>query len=163
MTESSISRREFTAGTLQSLLTLAFLETLSVGDAFGAEIKPIAAQWLKDLDELGHDVKGEKISQLVWQKKVEELFSKVELPKLLKFLDFEKLTANLEFRDHGERSLRPVFPEGGRLTDGVGFRASGVCVTERTIGCSPRSRQHVYRVSDPGRRISRPIVRPPGR
>lgn len=111
MTESSISRREFTAGTLQSLLTLAFLETLSVGDALGAEIKPIAAQWLKDLDELGHDVKGEKISQLVWQKKVEELFSKVELPKLLKFLDFEKLTANLEFRDHGERSLRPVFPK----------------------------------------------------
>jgi quercetin dioxygenase-like cupin family protein len=110
MTDSSLSRREFTSATLQSLLTLAFLETLSAGDAFAAEIQPIAAQWLKDLDELGRDVKGEAISQLAWQKKVEELFAKIELSELMTFLDFDKLS-KMELRSRGERSMRPVFPK----------------------------------------------------
>lgn len=110
MTEFSLSRREFTSTTLQSLLTLAFLETISAGDAFGAEVQPIAAKWLKDLNDLGHDVKGEKLSQLDWQKKVEQLFEKIELSELMTFIDFDKLS-QMELRDRGERSTRPKFPQ----------------------------------------------------
>ncbi|HUG17418.1 MAG TPA: hypothetical protein VMM56_00475 [Planctomycetaceae bacterium] len=111
MSDVSLSRREFSQKSLQSLLTFAFLQTIVSRDAFGTEIEPIAARWIKDLDDLGQSVKDGKLEQIVWQKKVEELLGKVELSELMKFLDFEKLTKDLEFRDMGERSLRPTFPK----------------------------------------------------
>lgn len=106
-----LSRRAFNHGTLGSLLTFSLLESLFASDAFAAEIKPVAANWLASLNQLGHDVKGQKLSQVQWQGKVEELFAAVDLPDLLKFVDFEQLTSNLKFRDQGELSLRAKFPE----------------------------------------------------
>jgi hypothetical protein len=111
MPETGLSRREFSHKSLQALLTFAFLETVVSRDAFGKELQPIAAQWIKDLNEMGQDVKGGKIEQTAWQDKVEALFDQVKLPELMKFLDFKKLTTDIEFRDRGERSLRPVFPK----------------------------------------------------
>ena len=43
----SVTRREFTEGTIASVLTFSLIETLFEGDAFADEIKPIAAQWLE--------------------------------------------------------------------------------------------------------------------
>ncbi len=108
---SELTRRAFTQGTLGSLVTFSLLESLFMGDAFAETIKPITAEWLSSLNQLGQDVKGKKLTQLQWQAKVEELFQVVDLPELLKFIDFKKLTANLKFRDQGELSLRPKFPE----------------------------------------------------
>ena len=105
------TRREFGKQTLGSLLTFSLLETLYAADAFGDEIKPITAAWLADLHELGQDLKGEKLKQVDWQKKVEALFDEVKLQEFLKFVDFEKLSANFAFRDRGEKSVRPKFPE----------------------------------------------------
>ena len=108
---TQLSRRGFNQGTLSSLLTFSLLESLYAGDAFAAEIQPVTAKWLATLNQLGQDVKGKKLSQVQWQGQVEELFAEVELADLLKFIDFEKLTANLKFRDRGELSVRPKFPE----------------------------------------------------
>ncbi|HRX81040.1 MAG TPA: hypothetical protein P5307_18355 [Pirellulaceae bacterium] len=108
---TDITRRSFNGSALGSLLTLSLLETLFDADAFAGEVKPITAKWLGELQQAGLDVKGEKLTQVAWQDKVEELYRQVNLPELLKFIDFEKLTKNLEFRDQGERSLRPMFPE----------------------------------------------------
>ncbi|MEX0819402.1 MAG: hypothetical protein WD070_07405 [Pirellulaceae bacterium] len=108
---TDITRRSFNGGALGSLLTLSLLETLFDSDAFAAEVKPITGKWLGDLHQLGLDLKGEKLTQVAWQQQVEELYKQVDLPELLKFIDFRKLTANLQFRDRGERSLRPKFPE----------------------------------------------------
>ena len=106
-----ISRRAFTQGTLGSLLTYSLLETLSATDAFGAEVKPITAQWLSEVNEVSQELKGQPLEQVQWQQQVEALMKQVELPELLKFIDFEKLTANIPFRDKGERSLRPRLPQ----------------------------------------------------
>lgn len=108
---TDLTRRGFHRETLSSLLTFSLLETLFHADAFAAEIKPITAKWLADLNQLGVDLRGAKMQQVDWQAKVETLFDQVNLPDLMKFIDFEQLTKNLEFRDHGEKSLRPKFPE----------------------------------------------------
>ena len=71
----------------------------------------MAAKWLAEVNALGRDVKGQKIKQLDWQAKVEELLAKVSIEEFLTFIDFQKLTKDLKFRDHGARSLRPKFPE----------------------------------------------------
>ena len=108
---TDISRRAFNQQTVGSLLTLSLLETLYATDAFAAEIKPVTARWLAELDELGRDLKGRKLGEVQWQEKVEGLFSKVELAELLKFIEFDKLTKGLSFREQGEKSLRPRFPK----------------------------------------------------
>ena len=104
-------RREFCNATLGSMLTYSLLETLFSRDAFSAEIKPVAAQWLASIDQLGRDVKGKKLKQVEWQKKIEELFAKADLPDILKFIDFEKLTGSVKYPAQGEVSLKPKFPE----------------------------------------------------
>jgi hypothetical protein len=106
-----LSRRQFGHDVLGSLLTFSLLETLFTRDVFSSEVRPVAADWLAKLDAIGREMKGEKLTQVQWQEQVEQLFSQVELPEMLKFLDFEKLTAGLEFRDEGERSLKAKFPQ----------------------------------------------------
>jgi hypothetical protein len=106
-----LSRRAFTQDVLGSLLTFSLLETIYARDAFADEVKPLAAAWLAKLDSMGRDLKGTKLTDLEWQKQVEELFGQVDLPDLLKFIDFDKLTGNIEFRDQGERSLKATLPE----------------------------------------------------
>ena len=106
-----VSRRQFGQQTLGALLTYSLLETLFAGDAFGGDAKLQAAKWLKDLNDLSQDVKGKKLSQTDWQGKVDQLLATVDLADTLKFIDFEKLTSNIKFRDQGELSLRAKLPQ----------------------------------------------------
>lgn len=121
MESTQLNRRAFTQGTLGSLLTFSLLETLCAGDAFADEVKPIVGRWLADLNKIGLDLKGEKLKQVQWQQQVEELMTKVELPQLLEFVDFEKLTKELKFKDKGERSMRAQFPKVEGLPTGLVF------------------------------------------
>src|SRR5262245_18825115 len=107
----SLTRRQFAQGTLGSLLTYSLLETLLRADAFGADQKVQAAKWLKDVNDWSQDIKGKKLPQVEWQKKVDELLGQVDLEDTLKVLDFEKLTANLKFKDQGELSLHAKLPQ----------------------------------------------------
>lgn len=107
---SHVTRREFSQQTLASLVTLSLLETLFQRDAFGEDVKPLAAKWLAELNQMGLDVKGKKLKQVEWQTKVEELFAKVDLADLMKFIEFDKLVKDVKFKDQGEISLRPKFP-----------------------------------------------------
>lgn len=117
----AISRRTFARQTLGSMLTYTLLETVCRSDAFAADIKPITAKWIADLDQLGREVKDQKLRQVEWQAKVEELYAKVDLPALLKFIDFDRLTHNLKHVDNGARSLKPVFPEVDGLPKSLVF------------------------------------------
>jgi hypothetical protein len=108
---TALSRRAFTESTLASLLGYAFLETVFRGEAFSDEMKLVARKWLADLNAMGQDLKDRKFTQVEWQKKVEELFTAVDVTEFLKFIDFEKLTANVKYPTSGERSLRARFPQ----------------------------------------------------
>ena len=67
---SGISRRQFARDTLGTLLTMSLLETVFQNDLLGQEVRPAAARWLRDIEQLGRDLKGQKLEQVVWQKKV---------------------------------------------------------------------------------------------
>jgi hypothetical protein len=108
---SHLTRREFSQQTLGSLLTFSLLETLIGSDVMAAEVKPLTAKWLSELDGLSRDVRGKKIKQVDWQAKVEQLLAKVDLPEMLTFIDFDKLAKSVKFRDRGELSLRARFPQ----------------------------------------------------
>ncbi len=107
----SLSRRQFGQISLGSLLTYTLLETIFTRELLSAEGKAVAQKWLKDLEQLGQDVKGQKLKQTEWQTKVEELYATVDLPDLLTFMKFDELAAGAKFAKQGEQSLRPTFPE----------------------------------------------------
>lgn len=108
---SALSRRSFTESTLASLLGYAFLETVFRGEAFSAEMRLVARKWLADLNAMGQDLKDRKLKATEWQTKVEELFTSVDVADFLRFIDFEKLTANLKYPASGEKSLRATWPK----------------------------------------------------
>lgn len=107
----SLSRREFTQHSLGAILTYTLLETVFTRELLSADGKRVTKLWLNDLQQLGHDVKGQKLKQTEWQQKVEELYKTVDLPDFLKFLNFDELAAGVKFKSQGELSLRPTFPE----------------------------------------------------
>ena len=116
-----ISRRDFHQQTLGSLLTWSLLDTLFSRNAFADDVKLIAAKWLADLNAMSLDLKGKKLDPIQWQKQVEQLLAKVDLPELLKFIDFDKLTKDIKLQDRGELSLRPTLPKVEGLPTGLVF------------------------------------------
>ena len=108
---STINRRDFAKTTVGSLVTYSLLNTLFQQQLFSAEIKPVAAQWIKDIHELGEDLKGTKLSQLQWKEQCEKLFAQADLKDLMKFVDFGGRISRTPFRDTGERPIRFKFPE----------------------------------------------------
>lgn len=110
-TSPEISRRDFTGQSLGALLTFSLLETLGENDLFAESVKPITKKWLTKVNELGRDVKNQRIRQVDWQKQTEELFRQVDLKELLTLIDFDRLTKNIKHVDNGARSLRFKFPK----------------------------------------------------
>ncbi len=107
-----LSRREFTRAALTSLITFELMDLVRGKNLFAAPIRPLAEHWLADLDAVGREVKGDKIKQVEWQKKVEELYGKVDLPEFLKMIDFEALAKKLDpFNGKGALSLGVNFPK----------------------------------------------------
>lgn len=108
---SRLSRRDFAKSSVGSMLTYSLVDTLFSNDSFDHKVKPITHKWLLDLNDLSRSLRDRKIRQVEWQAKVEELYAKIDLPELLKFIDFEALKKRARFSALGERSNRLRFPE----------------------------------------------------
>ncbi|MEC9091431.1 MAG: hypothetical protein VX438_01910, partial [Planctomycetota bacterium] len=74
---TNLDRRLFAKTSVGSLLTYSLLSSLFETDAWGDEIKPLAANFLKEMHELSQDVKSHKISQVDWQKQCAGFMAKV--------------------------------------------------------------------------------------
>src|SRR3954463_428625 len=110
--DREISRREFTQQALGSILLFSLFDLVRGKDLFASPIRSFANHWLADLDQLGRDVKSDALKQVEWQKKVEELYSHVELPELLKMIDFESMVKKLEgYTGKGALSLGVPLPK----------------------------------------------------
>lgn len=106
-----MKRRDFNKNLLSTITSFALMDSLFAADAFGRNIRPIAAHWAVQLNEFCSDLKTNSISTLEWQEKVGELFAQVRLEDILKFIDFEKLVRVFDYPDLGV-STKPVrFPE----------------------------------------------------
>ncbi len=110
--DREISRREFTQQALGSILLFSLFDLVRGKELFASPIRSFANHWLTDLDQLGRDVKSDEVKQVEWQKKVEELYSHVDLPELLKMIDFDSMVKKLDgFSGKGAMSLGVNFPK----------------------------------------------------
>ncbi len=106
-----MDRRDFGTKTLGSLLTFSLLEAVVSSDALAQTVRPIAAKWLAEVNRISTELKGRKLTQLEWQHQVERLFAQIDLQEFLTYVDFPRLTRNMQFRERGERAFRAKFPK----------------------------------------------------
>jgi hypothetical protein len=115
------TRREFTRHALQSLTALALIEGLGAHRLFGADVQPIVDEWFKELDSISRDVHDQRMKDVEFQKALEGLYGRVDLPALLKTLDFDRMAAGVDFPAHGARSLPVDFKNVSGLPTSLVF------------------------------------------
>jgi hypothetical protein len=107
-----LSRRDFTRRSVEAFLAISLIEHLCSSNLLAANFKPVAVKWLNEVNGIGLDLKAGKMKELAWQEKVEDLLqNSIELPELLKFIDFDQLEKGVQFVDNGARSLRFKYPD----------------------------------------------------
>ena len=115
------TRREFTRHALQSLTALALIEGLGAHRLFGADVQPIVDEWFKELDSISRDVHEQRMKDVEFQKALEALYGRVDLPALLKTLDFDRMAAGVNFPAHGAKSLPVDFKNVSGLPTSLVF------------------------------------------
>jgi len=105
MTMPAVTRRSFNKQLLGSLVAYGLIETLFERDLFGDAVKPVVGRWLADINTLGQDLKGQKLKDVEFQAKLEELYKKVDLPELLRLVELDRLAARTTLPDSGAASL----------------------------------------------------------
>ena len=100
-------------------------------DLFADDVKPDVGKWFRDLNALGADLKGQKLKDVEFQAKMEELYKKVDLPTLLQFVDLDKIAERTKLPDNG------AFSAGFSLdkVEGLGKQTFG-----RQIFCLKKGR-----------------------
>ncbi len=91
------TRRSFNRKLLGSLMTYGLIETAFGRDLFADAVKPVVQKWLVDLHELSKDLKGQKIKDLEFQAKLEDLYKRVDLAELIAFMDLDKVAAGVKY------------------------------------------------------------------
>ena len=99
------SRRSFNQKMLGSLAAYGLIETLFSRDLFADGVKPIINKWLLDLNVLSKDLKEQKLKDVEFQTKLEELYKQVDLHDLIKLIDLDRLTRDLKYPAKGTANL----------------------------------------------------------
>ncbi|MGH9755390.1 MAG: hypothetical protein ACREA2_21645 [Blastocatellia bacterium] len=109
-----MSRRNFTSQILNSLLTVSLVETLSQEKMLGKSIDRITRHWLAEVEEVSRAMKNGQARQTEWQRKIEEIFTRVELPDFLRSVDFDRVSKKIKFPDdrEGVIPVNPTRPRG---------------------------------------------------
>jgi hypothetical protein len=106
----TLDRREFQRAAVGAIASYTLLGTLAACGEFPRAVAPIAAAWLRDMEELAQAVKGHAIEQVEWQARAEELFARTPLPELCALLDLERLVRRARSLDPREAGLPARFP-----------------------------------------------------
>ena len=115
------SRRQFSAQVLGSLVAYGLIETLWSRDLFAAEIKPTIEAWLKDLVEMTKDLRGQKLTDVKFQAKMEELYKKVDLAALTKLVKLDDIEKKVKLPDNGASNSGIDLKQVEGLPADVGF------------------------------------------
>jgi hypothetical protein len=99
------TRRSFNQKLFGSLVSYGLIETLFARDLFGDAVKPIVHKWMVELNALGQDLKDHKLKDVMFQEKLEQLYQRVDLADLVRFLELDRLAERVHLPDKGAASL----------------------------------------------------------
>jgi len=116
-----MDRRELIKSLLGTVASYSLLETLFTRDALAGPVKPAADVWVRELDAMSRDLKGERITPVQWQAKVQELYDRVEPAEMLAAIDFDRLTHAFDFPDRGVNTRPVEFPRLAGIPEDLAF------------------------------------------
>ena len=119
--DSELTRREFARTALRSLTAVALIEGLAAHRLFGKDVAPAVDAWFKDLHAISKDVADHKVKDVEFQKSLESLYAKADLPALLKSLDFDRMAAGVNYPALGAKSLPVDFKNVSGLPTNLVF------------------------------------------
>ena len=105
-----LPRRTFVTQMLGGALTFSLVKSLASARALGPSVRPVAAKWLAEVEELSGGLKGRKVTPGEWQTKVEDLFRRVELRDLLRSINYDELIKAPVFPEDRESVVELEFP-----------------------------------------------------
>jgi hypothetical protein len=85
------TRREFHAKLIGSAITFALVDMLWSRDLFADPAKPTIGKWLGELVEMTNDLKGQKLTDLQFQTKMEDLYKRVDLKELCALIKLDEV------------------------------------------------------------------------
>lgn len=116
-----MDRRSFSKILLESMTSYALLDALWVYEAMGIKARPILDHWAMELNQYCSDLRTNAITPLQWQELTKDLFEKIELSEILKFIDFDRLIKGFSFPDLGVKTKAVQFPKLAGLPEKTAF------------------------------------------
>src|SRR5205823_1004312 len=99
------TRRSFNQKVLGSLMAYGLIETVFSRDLFADAVKPVVHKWLVELNALSRDLKEQKLKDIDFQAKLDDLYRRVNLAELVTFIDLDRLTRTLKYPAKGAANL----------------------------------------------------------
>jgi hypothetical protein len=99
------TRRSFNRKLLGSLMTFGLIETLVSHDLFADSVKPVIGKWVVEMHDLARDLKDQKLKDVDFQAKLEDLYRRVDLAELLKLVDLDRVARTVKYPDRGAANL----------------------------------------------------------
>lgn len=96
-----LSRRDFIQNTIGSLLTFSLVKSLSQAQVLTGSVKPVAHQWVLEMEQVTKSLREATIRQIEWQQQIDSLLTHVDLADLLRAIDYDRLARTAVFpKDH---------------------------------------------------------------
>jgi hypothetical protein len=115
------SRREFNAKLIGSAIAFGLIETLWSRDLFADPAKPTIQKWFSELAEMTKDLKGQKLTDLQFQTKMEDLYKRVDLAELCKLIKLDAVEKTTTLPDNGAANVGFDLSKVEGLPANVGF------------------------------------------
>ena len=115
-------RRSFGVAALRLLLGASLLQHAAAATALTGSVKWSARPWLQRLDEASSAVAAGSVRPTQWQDEVTAVLGGIDLPDLLRSLDFDALARGASFPLQGEGMQRLYFPDADGKLQPLRFR-----------------------------------------
>ncbi|MBP3957636.1 hypothetical protein J8F10_20495 [Gemmata sp. G18] len=115
------SRRAFNAQLVGSAITFSLIETLWARDLFADSTKPTIQKWMGELVEITKDLKGQKLTDVQFQTKMEDLYKRVDLADLCTLIKLDEVEKKTKLPDNGAANVGFDLSKVEGLPGEVGF------------------------------------------
>ena len=115
------SRRAFNAQLVGSAITFSLIETLWARDLFADSAKPTIQKWMGELVEITKDLKGQKLTDVQFQTKMEDLYKRVDLADLCTLIKLDDVEKKTKLPDNGAANVGFDLSKVEGLPGEVGF------------------------------------------
>ncbi len=100
-----LTRREFHSRLIGSAVTFGLIEMLWARDLFADPVKPTIQKWMSELVELTKDLRGQKLTDIQFQTKMEDLYKRVDLAALCSLIKFDDVEKRIALPESGAANV----------------------------------------------------------